>query len=82
MWFGGLPTSTGIGKNTFTISQLGLHKRVFILTFKNLNSKNTPKPYHGGGGGTLEQSDNICLFFSMSFTQYEPHTTIVQSLLQ
>ena len=28
--------------------KLGLHKRVFILTLRNENFKNTPEPYRGG----------------------------------
>ena len=48
MWFDGLPTLTRTGKKTFTISQFGLHKIVFILTLRYWNSKSTPKPNRKG----------------------------------
>ena len=62
MWFGRMPTSTGIGKKTFTISKLGLHKRVFILTLRYWNSKNTLKQHSPSG---MEQNYDICPFSSI-----------------
>ena len=47
MWLSRLPTSMETKKKTFTIFQLMLHKRVFILTLGYWNSKNTLEPYHG-----------------------------------
>ena len=81
IWFGKLPTSTGTKKKTFTISQLGLQKRVFILTLKHWNSKNTLKPYatpsppHSLPSFHSTSLWHLPLFLHMSFTQYEPHTT-------
>ena len=71
-----MPTSTGTGKKTLTVSKLRLHKRVFILTLRYWNSKNTPKPYT-----TLHSS--ICHFFfspHMFLTQYESYTTIEDNM--
>ena len=57
-----MPTSTGTGKKAFIISKLGLHKRVFILTLKYWNSKNTLELRFPSG---MERNKGICPFSSI-----------------
>ena len=68
MWFGRMSTFMRTGLKTFTISKLGLHKRVFTLILKYLKFSKIPL--------NIRSTPAFVLFFSpfMYFTQYEPHT--------
>ena len=52
-WFGSVPTSTGTSTQNFTITKIGLHRRVFIITLDITKLHKYPYtlniPYHTAG---------------------------------
>ena len=74
-WFDKLPTSTETGKKRiFTMLKLGLYKRVFILTLRNENSKNTPESYSERQPQPMvHPTTHLPLFLHMSFHSNMSH---------